>query len=226
MHAMILAAGRGERLRPLTDRTPKPLVKVGGETLIARHLRRLSVAGFREVAINLCHLGDEIRRALGDGASFGLRIRYSEEKRMLGTAGGIRLAMERGLLGSEDPFLCVNADVVCDADFAGMRLATSDDCHLLLVPNPPGRTRGDFSLLDGRVIPPSHDALTYSGIGVYRPQIFDKAPAEQHAEMLPFLQEAISRSAASGALHRGIWHDAGTPEALRQARVALRHSMR
>lgn len=221
MRAIILAAGRGLRLHPLTDRIPKPLLEVGGRPLIARHLHRLHAAGVERVAINICHLGHMIKDALGDGAAFGLRIDYSEEAVALETAGGIRQALARGLLPADAPFLCVNADVLCDIDFAALSLPVAAECHLLMTENPPAHAAGDFSLTpSGKLLPPQADTLTYTGIGIYRPHLFRHVVAGKKARLLPILQEVITRQAATGERHHGLWHDTGTADSLAAARAA------
>ena len=177
MKAMILAAGRGERMRPLTDRIPKPLLPVGGKPLIVWHLEHLARAGLREVVINHAHLGAQIEAALGDGARWGLSIRYSPEPEgALETAGGIANALP--LLGDEAPFLVINGDIYCDWDVtrAVNALLPDDLAHLVLVPNPPHHPRGDFSLTGTQVgadiAAAGAQVSTFSGIGIYRPQLF------------------------------------------------------
>ena len=219
MRAIILAAGRGVRLRPLTDRIPKPLLPVGGQPLIFHHLRRLRAAGIGHIAINTCHLGKMIQDTVGDGAAFGLRISYSPETTALETAGGVRQAIARGLLPDDAPFLCVNADVLCDVDFSTLSLPAAADCHLLMADNPPAHAAGDFSLAaDGKLLPPKTDTLTYTGIGVYRPQLFMDTAAGEKARLLPILQKAIAARTATGEKHLGRWHDTGTAESLAAAR--------
>lgn len=212
MKAMILAAGRGERMRPLTDRTPKPLLPVAGKPLIVWHLERLARAGYRDIVINHAHLGDQIEALLDDGSAWGVAIRYSEEPPgALETAGGIANAMP--LLGDE-PFLVVNGDIWCDLDFATLpRLADKDLAHLVLVPNPPHHPNGDFDLQNGRVlgVPPR---LTFSGIGRYRPELFAALERGKPAKLAPLLREAMAAKRASGQTHTGRWVDVGTPERL------------
>ena len=217
---MILSAGRGVRLRPLTDRIPKPLLDVGGEPLIVRHLRRLQRAGFMRAVINISHLGAQIKNRLGDGEEFGVRIEYSPEETPLSAAGGIRLAMARGMLSDEEPFLCVNADIVCDLDFAAARAFSS--CHVWLTKNPPTHAGGDFSLGEsGELLFPSTDTKTYTGIGVYLPRMFATLESGKKAELLPILQTAIAAKEISGEVYGGLWHDTGTPETLAAARQAI-----
>ena len=219
MRAMVLAAGRGERLRPITDSLPKPLVRVGGRTLIARHLSALARAGIREVVINLSWLGEQLRAVLGDGGDFGVHISWSEEGPVpLETGGGIFRAVP--LLGPE-PFLVVNGDIWTDIDFSRLVLAPAAHAHLVLIANPPHHPRGDFALEGGRVINRDSDRLTYSGVGVYRPEFFhDCAPGR--FPLLPLLNRAIAAGRARGELHRGEWCDVGTPERLASLEARLR----
>lgn len=215
--AMILAAGRGERMRPLTDATPKPLLVAGGKPLIVWHVEALVRAGVRDIVINHAHLGGKIEAALGDGARFGARIRYSPEREALETAGGIANALP--LLG-EAPFLVVNGDIFCDYDFATLpALAAGSLAHLVLVPNPPHHPRGDFALNGDRVtsipIASRSTLLTFSGIGLYRPTLFAGIARGEKAKLAPLLQEAMSAGQVSGELFAGRWTDVGTPERLR-----------
>ena len=219
MKAMLLAAGRGERLRPLTDTLPKPLVPVGGRPLIAWHLEALARAGVREVVINLSWLGEQLRAALGDGARFGVRIHYSEEGPVpLETGGGIFRAMPR--LGP-GPFLVVNADVFCDIDFGTLALEADAHAHLVLITNPPHHPRGDFGLEGEYVVQRDRDRFTYTGIGVYRPEFFAGCEPGRFP-LLPLLNRAIAARRARGQLHRGSWCDVGSPERLAglEARLA------
>jgi len=211
MKAMILAAGRGERMRPLTDHTPKPLLMVGGKPLIAWHLERLAAAGFEDVVINHAHLGEQIETKLGNGSQWGLRIRYSPEKIALETAGGIANAMP--LLG-DAPFLVVNGDVFTDIDFGALRLAAPDLAHLVMVDNPPQHAAGDFSLLDGKLNTEGTAKLTFSGVGIYQPSLFAGIVRGEAAKLAPLLKTAMADGLVSGAYHRGQWHDIGTPERL------------
>jgi MurNAc alpha-1-phosphate uridylyltransferase len=210
MKAMILAAGRGERMRPLTDHTPKPLLQAGGKPLVVHHIERLAAAGFRELVINHAHLGERIEAALGDGARFGVRIRYSAEGKALETGGGIYRALP--LLGP-GPFLVVNGDVWTDIDFARLRLAEGLLAHLVLVDNPPHHPRGDFVLADGLVLAEGEPRYTFSGIGLYHPDLFrDSAPGA--FPLAPLLRSAMARGLVTGERHGGIWLDIGTPERL------------
>ncbi len=211
--AMILAAGRGERMRPLTDKTPKPLLTVHGTPLICWHLQKLAAAGIEKVVINLAHLGQQIIDELGDGQQFGLQICYSPESEALETAGGIVNALP--LLGAED-FLLVNGDVWCDVDFSRFTpLHAGLLAHLLMVNNPSHNLDGDFPLCDGQLHLPTNDVecLTYSGIGVYSTQLF--APLHAGKQPLaPVLKQAIREQRVAGQLHQGVWCDVGTPERL------------
>jgi MurNAc alpha-1-phosphate uridylyltransferase len=207
---MILAAGRGERMRPLTDHTPKPLLTAGGRPLIVHHLERLAAAGITRVVINHAHLGEQIEAALGDGARFGLAIRYSPEGRALETGGGIFRALP--LLG-DDPFLVVNGDVWSDLDFARLRLPEGRLAHLVLVDNPEHHPRGDFRLAGGEVRDDGEPRLTFSGIGVYSPALFEGC-RDGAFPLAPLLRAAMARGLVSGEHHRGRWLDIGTPARL------------
>ena len=221
MKAMILAAGRGERLRPLTDETPKPLLNVDGRPLIEVHLRRLAAAGFREVVINLGWLGERIEVALGDGGRWGLEIHYSREGwPALETGGGLREALP--LLGP-GPFLVVNGDVWDDVDVGALALPDESLAHLVMVPNPPHNPRGDFRLSHGRLHPlddGSGEALTYSGIGLFDPALFASL-SRGRFPLAPLLREAIAADRATGLRHDGEWDDVGTPERLMALRQRL-----
>lgn len=211
---MILAAGRGERMRPLTDVTPKPLLPVAGRPLIVWHLERLARAGFREIVINHAHLGDQIEAMLGDGDAWGVRIQYSAEPQgALETAGGIANALP--LLGAE-PFLVVNGDIFCDWDFARARAALTADAlaHLVLVANPPHHPAGDFTLDGDTVGRGECGRLTFSGIGVYRPELFAGIERGRPAKLAPLLVEAIAAGRIRGERHAGRWEDVGTPQRL------------
>lgn len=211
MKAMVLAAGRGERMRPLTDTLPKPLVPVAGKPLIGYHLEALARGGVRDVVINLSWLGSMIREALGDGSRYGVHITYSDEGPVpLETGGGIFEAVP--LLGP-GPFLVVNGDVWTDIDFS--RLKLEDDAHarLVLVPNPPHHPRGDFGLEGDKVVDRDTDRFTYSGVGVYRPEFFEGCTRGRFA-LLPLLRRAIAAGRLRGEVHRGEWCDVGTPERL------------
>lgn len=213
MKAMILAAGRGERMRPLTDHTPKPLLPVGGKPLIVWHLERLAEAGFRDIVINHAHLGDKIEAALGDGGQFGVRIQYSAEGEALETAGGIAYALP--LLG-DAPFLVVNGDVYCEIDFGQFAKKPMDGvvAHLALVDNPPQHPQGDFVLDHGKILEDGTNRLTFSGIGLYRPELFASVERGSKAKLAPLLRAEIARGRVSAEHYRGRWVDVGTPERL------------
>ncbi|HVS78572.1 MAG TPA: nucleotidyltransferase family protein [Steroidobacteraceae bacterium] len=210
--AMLLAAGRGERLRPITDTLPKPLVEVAGKPLIVYHLEALARAGIRDVVVNLSWLGARISAALGDGSRYGVRIAYSEEgPEPLETGGGIHRALP--LLGS-DPFLVVNADVWTDLDFSGVpALEESVDARLMLAPNPPHHPRGDFGLEGGFVVEQETGRFTYTGIGVYRPELFQGCTPGKFP-LLPLLRRAIAARRLRGEVYRGEWLDIGSPDRL------------
>jgi MurNAc alpha-1-phosphate uridylyltransferase len=218
---MVLAAGRGERLRPLTDRVPKALVEAGGKPLLQWHLERLARAGFREVVINVSHLGEAIAGRFGGGAAYGLRIAWSREDAPLETAGGI--ARARTLLGPE-PFLLLNADVWCDYDLARLRghQLGARRAHLLLVPNPPHRAGGDFSLEGGTVGNQGAPRYTYAGIAVLSPALLAAVADGATAPLAPLLRAAAARGEVSGELHDGLWRDAGTAERLAELDKLLR----
>lgn len=214
MKAMILAAGRGERLRPLTDETPKPLIEAGGRPLIGWHLERLAAAGFNEVVINVAWLPEKIVDALGDGSRWGVEIIYSREDwPALETGGGIYRALSA--LG-QSPFLVVNGDVWTDLDLAALRLPPGALAHLVMVPNPPHNPGGDFRLNDGRLHGDDRTGgtlLTYSGIGVFDPALFaDASPGR--FPLAPLLRSAMDLDRVTGQRHDGQWHDIGTPERL------------
>ena len=217
MKAMILAAGRGERMRPLTDQTPKPLLVAGGKPLIVWHLERLAAAGFREIVINHAHLGAQIEQVLGDGSQWGLHIRYSPEPPgALETAGGIAQALP--LLGDE-PFLVVNGDVWCDVDFGRFFRLTAEGwqpaAHLVMVANPVHHADGDFSL-EGNHIVYAHggQTLTYAGIAVFSPAFFRDVPLGQPLKLRPLLDAAIAAGTLTGERFTGRWVDVGTPQRL------------
>ncbi len=218
MKAMVLAAGRGERMRPITDATPKPLVRVGGRALIAWHLMALARAGVREVVVNLSWLGAQLREALGDGQAFGVHLRYSEEGPVpLETGGGIVQALP--LLGS--PFLVVNGDIWTDIDFGSLKLGSDADAHLVLIANPAHHPRGDFALEDGRIVQRESGRFTYSGVGLYTAQFFAGCQPGRFP-LLPLLERGIAARRVSGQLHTGQWCDVGTPQRLAELDARLR----
>jgi len=213
MKAMILAAGRGERMRPLTDTLPKPLLVVNSKPLIVHHLEKLSKLGFKEVIINIAHLGYKITQALGNGSQWNLRIRYSNESKegALESAGGIVKALP--LLGDET-FLVVNGDVYSDYDF-DVNFDLGDDlAHLILVPNPKHNEDGDFGLKDGYLLNNDKIKYTFSGIGYYSPKLFKDLNYGKSA-LAPILRKAIKMDKISGELFKNMWYDIGTPKRLK-----------
>jgi MurNAc alpha-1-phosphate uridylyltransferase len=213
MKAMILAAGRGERMRPLTDHTPKPLLPVGGKPLLQWHVEALVAAGVCDIVINHAWLGEQIEAALGSGDALGAKIRYSPEGEALETGGGIFRALP--LLGDE-PFVVVNADIVTDYPFARLPSVPAGLAHLVLVPNPAHHPEGDFYLEHGRVEAEGAPRLTYSGIGVYHPNLF-RGQQPGRFPLAPLLRRAMAAGQVSGEFYAGRWLDAGTPERLRDA---------
>ena len=226
MRAMILAAGRGERMRPLTDTVPKPLLPVGGKPLIAWHIERLAAAGIRDIVINHAWLGERIEQALGDGSAFGANIRYSAEGTALETAGGIATALP--LLG-DAPFLVMNGDIWCDWDPScarglGSSLVASDALGwLLLVRNPQHHPEGDFAIdSHGLVHAEGSPRRTFAGIGVYKPALFSGCAPGLPARLAPVLRDAMGDGRLCGALHDGRWVDVGTPQRLAELDRMLR----
>ncbi len=224
MRALVFAAGKGERMRPLTDHTPKPLLPVRGAPLIEWHLRRLAAIGISDVVVNISWLADRFAPALGDGARWGLRLHFSPEgAEPLETGGGMLHALP--LLG-DAPFIAVNGDIWTDYDFARLPREPAGDAHLVLVDNPPHVPRGDFALGDdGRVAADGAHRLTFAGIGVYRPQLLagwrgvigDVAGADERPprfKLAPLLRAAMAAGRVTGEHHRGEWTDVGTPERL------------
>jgi len=223
---MILAAGRGERMRPLTDHTPKPLLRAGGKPLIVWHIEKLVRAGIRNLVINHAHLGQQIEDALGDGSRYGVSISYSPERpTALETAGGIAHALN--LLGDE-VFVVVNGDIWCDYDFAHLPQrtvtlqASNDMAHLVLISNPSHNPNGDFHLHAGRMQPAGGVKLTFSGIGLYKPALFAHLHRNAKAPLAPLLREQISLNKVSGEHFTGRWVDVGTPQRLEQLDKVLR----
>ncbi len=214
---MLLAAGRGERMRPLTDACPKPLLRVGGRMLIEWHLLALARAGIVDVVVNHAHLGAQVEHALGDGARWNLRIRYSPEGEALETAGGIARALP--MLG-QGPFVVAASDVYTDFDYsrtvaiASRMLADDLLAWCLLVPNPPHHPSGDFALRDGRLLAEGEPKLTFSGIGIYRADLFDGVDPSRKAPLAPLLRAAAHAGRAGAERHDGRWTDVGTPQRL------------
>jgi MurNAc alpha-1-phosphate uridylyltransferase len=221
MKAMLLAAGRGERLRPITDHLPKALVEAGGKPLIGWHLERLARAGFREAVINVSHLGERIVERLGDGRAYGLRLHYSRERERLETAGGIANALP--LLGTE-PFLLVNADVYCGCDFARLRGVSLGDrlAHLVVVPNPPHKAKGDFELRGGLIVGDDPaPRYTYSGVALMNPALVAPVKPGEKAALAPLLYAAAGNWRLGGELYEGLWQDVGTIERLAELEAQL-----
>jgi MurNAc alpha-1-phosphate uridylyltransferase len=212
MKAMILAAGRGERMRPLTDTLPKPLLEVRGKPLIVWHIEKLAASGFKEIIINIAHLGYKIPEFLGNGKDWGIEIKYSDEQHegALESGGGIIKALP--YFGSET-FLVVNGDVFCDYQFDANFELQNRLAYLVLVPNPEHNSKGDFGLKDAIVLNNSLVKYTFSGIGYYNPKFFDKIYYGKHA-LAPIIRDAIDKEEVSGELYDGIWHDIGTPQRL------------
>lgn len=211
MIAMILAAGRGERLRPLTDTLPKALVEVQGVSLLERHLGALRTAGFETIVINLGWQGDRIVERVGSGSRFGLNVIYSPEgENILETGGGIHRALP--MLGTE-PFLVINADIFTDMPLSIEALNTNDLAHLVLVPTPPDKSGGDFDLSDGRVRNGDAAEYTFSGVSVYRPEFFSDCEPGRFS-VVPMLRAAADAGQLSGSVYAGLWRDVGTPQRL------------
>jgi MurNAc alpha-1-phosphate uridylyltransferase len=223
MRALVLAAGRGERMRPLTDTVPKPLLPVAGRPLIAYHLEALARAGVRDVVVNLAWLGERLRAALGDGARYGVRIRYSDEgTEALETGGGIFHALP--LLGP-GAFFVVNGDTWTDFDFRQLTLDPEVDggalARLVLVKNPAHHPQGDFGLVGDVVVERATERLTYAGIGILRPELFAGSQGGKFA-LRPLLERAIAAGSLRGELYRGEWWDVGSPERLHALDLRLR----
>jgi N-acetyl-alpha-D-muramate 1-phosphate uridylyltransferase len=236
MKALLLAAGRGERMRPLTDATPKPLLPVGGKRLIEWHLERLAASGVREIVVNIAHLADQFPAALGDGSRYGVHIEYSREGDVpLETGGGMQHALP--LLGAE-PFLAINADTFTDFDLAKLSGPPRGFAELVLVDNPPQHPQGDFGIdADGKLLPYADSpgatrALTFAGIGVYRSKILEgwqtivgdtdgTRATPPRFSLAPLLRAAIARGEITHQHHRGFWTDVGTPQRLAQLDARL-----
>lgn len=211
MNAMILAAGRGERLRPLTDTVPKCLVEVRGQSLLERHLEHVSKAGIKIVVINLGWLGEQIVERVGSGSEFGLNVLYSDEgDNVLDTGGGVRKALS--ILGSE-PFLVLNADIFTEMPIPKITLRDSALGHLVLVPTPDYRTVGDFDLDGGMIRNSETPALIFGGVAMYRPEFFDGSEPGKFS-IVPLMRAAAEADRLQGSLYEGVWADVGTPERL------------
>ncbi len=220
MKAMILAAGRGERMRPLTDVLPKPLLEVDSKALIVWHLEKLCACGFKDIVINIAHLGYKISEFLGNGSSYGINISYSDEQKSgaLESAGGIKKAL--ALLGKE-PFLVVNGDVFCEYDFDNNFDLGDKLAHLILVNNPEHNQNGDFGLDNALVLNNDETQYTFSGIGYYSPKLFESVESEKSA-LAPLLRSAIQKQKISGTLYEGMWYDIGTPQRLEDINKKMR----
>jgi MurNAc alpha-1-phosphate uridylyltransferase len=214
MKALVFAAGRGERMRPLTDTTPKPLLKAGGKALIEYSIENLAKAGFRDVVINVAYLGQQIIDYCGDGSRWGVSIAYSDEgDTALETAGGIVKALP--LLGQQ-PFLAINSDIICDYPLAQLRGRQFDLAHLVMIDNPPHHPQGDFSLdSTGLLSEQGDNKLTFSGIGLYRPELFAGLSVEP-MKLRPVFNAAMQSQRISGERFTGTWIDIGTPERLNE----------
>jgi MurNAc alpha-1-phosphate uridylyltransferase len=227
MKAMLLAAGRGERMRPLTDHTPKPLLEVGDKPLIVWHIENLVRAGITELVINHAHLGAQIEKALGDGSRFGAHIQFSSEDKALETAGGIAYALH--LLGDQ-PFAVINGDIFCDYEFARLReraaelKSGNDSAHLVLVNNPAQHPNGDFGMQQQRVTDNS-PKFTFSGIGLYQPSLFAQISRGSIAPLAPLLRAQIALGKVSGERHQGLWVDVGTPQRLKELDSQVRSAL-
>jgi MurNAc alpha-1-phosphate uridylyltransferase len=217
MKAMILAAGRGERLKPLTDKIPKPLLRVGGERLIERHIRQLARYGIHEIVINTHHLADLIQQTLGDGSRFEVSIQYSDESAaLLDTGGGISHALS--LLGRE-PFLVVNSDIICDYPLQPRQLEEHTSMHLVMVNNPEHNAKGDFHFNRDRLTLSAGNKLTFSGIGYYRPSLFENRP--DIFRVADLIREQITLDKVSAEHFQGRWMDIGSPTRLHQATALM-----
>ncbi len=229
MKAFILAAGLGTRMRPLTDTTPKPLLKAGGKALIDYHIERLAEAGIKDIVINTAHLGEQIEAHLGNGKSFGVQIQYSREDQPLETGGAITHALN--LLGSE-PFLLVNGDVFTDFPFSSLIEDSlnedsliknkPDFAHLILVPIPAFKSQGDFGLDNGLLKNAKHPKYTYAGIGVYNPHYFQQFDRGDSFALGPLLKQEAEHGRVSAQLYQGLWMDIGTPERLAELDTLLK----
>lgn len=209
-------------MRPLTDATPKPLLEAGGKPLIVWHIEKLACAGYTELVINHAHLGEQIEATLGDGRRFGVSIRYSPEKEALETAGGIANALS--LLGTE-PFLVVNGDIFCDYDFTALPSELGAlSAWLVLVDNPEHHPGGDFSLKEGRVMDEGESRLTFSGIGIYRPEVFSAILPGEKAKLAPLLREQMALGRVGGEHYPCFWLDVGTPQRLEMLDKSLLRS--
>ena len=225
MRAMILAAGLGTRLRPLTLKTPKPLLKIDDRSLIEHQINNLKRAGITQMIINHAWLGDQIEQQLGDGSRFGVELFYSAEEEPLETAGGVRKALPWLVAESDEPFLLVNGDVFTDVEYASFNLKLSDqeDARLWLVPNPQWHREGDFHLqVNGKLSPETGLRFTFAGISLLRPSLFTHLPLHKPEPLAPLLRQLIDRGRAGGEILQGYWNDVGTPERLQQVQTFLK----
>ena len=225
MKAMILAAGKGERMRPLTDHIPKPLLEVAGKPLIIWHLEKLAKANFEDVIINHAHLGEMIEACIGDGSKWNLKITYSREGSPLETAGGIKKALP--LIGDQ-PFLVVNADIYTDFNYATIknRNLNGSKGHLIMVKNPKQHPEGDFVLKENQIELEGKERLTFSGIAIYQPEIFEGNSIEPVAKLAPILKKLIDSKYISGEAYQGLWFDIGTPERLNEINLLLKEKLK
>jgi N-acetyl-alpha-D-muramate 1-phosphate uridylyltransferase len=226
MKAMILAAGRGQRMMPLTENTPKPLLSIAGKPLLQHHIEKLRRAGIVDLVINHCYLGEQIEAYFGDGREFGVHIQWSPEPIALETAGGLKQALS--YLG-EQPFISVNGDIWTDFDFASLRQGpflealeqNRRHAHLVLVDNPRQNPGGDFGLQQHKVVNQALSMWTYSGIALYHPKLIAKCPLGQPMGLAPILRRAIDSKLVSGEIYHGPWHDIGTPKRLAELEQQL-----
>jgi len=225
MKAMILAAGKGERMRPLTDQIPKPLLEVAGKPLIVWHLEKLAQANFKEVIINHAYLGEMIETFIGDGSKWNLKITYSREGSPLETAGGIKKALP--LIGDQ-PFLVVNADIYTDFNYATIKNRNLNNFkgHLVMVKNPKQHPDGDFVLKNNQIELEGQERLTFSGIAIYQPKIFEDINIELVAKLAPILKKLIGAKCFSGEAYQGLWFDIGTPERLNEVNLFLKEELK
>lgn len=221
MKAMILAAGMGERMRPLTNQMPKPLLEVAGKPLIVWHLEKLAKANFKEVIINHAYLGEMIEAYLSDGSKWGLKITYSREGSPLETAGGIKKALS--ILGDQ-PFLVINADIYTDFDYSKIKMRNLNDFkgHLVMVQNPKHHPDGDFVLKNNQIELEGEGKLTFAGIAIYRPEIFNDISLEPVTKLAPILKKLIDARYIGGEIYQGLWFDIGTPERLMEVNFFLK----
>ena len=221
---MILAAGRGERMRPLTDNLPKPLLKVAGKMLIEYHLEKLKAAQITEVVINHAWLGEKIEQALGDGTRYGLTIHYSPEVEALETAGGIINALPLLIDEHNNEFIVINGDIFCDYELSNLPSSLSGLAHLVLVENPQHHQEGDFALTtSGEIKQTGDNKQTFSGIGVYHPDLFKDYSNGKRA-LAPILRKAMDQQQVTGEFYQGVWHDIGTPQRLNKLDLYLKNN--